>query len=136
MISSLGYGARVWQQIETNPNAGGGPIRRTPLIATPANAGNFIQRSPHKMIPDPGHIDEPQLLTQKFLPDGRLVADHAFGAPLPQRTRVALFGGAMTLLGAGLGVWLAGYGERGKGALTGGLIGLGASAIGALGGSE
>lgn len=127
-------GARAYEPIDDNPDSGGGPIRRSPLDVVRIDAGNFVQRSPHPMIPDPGRQDEPQLLTQKFLPDGRLVPDRALGAALPYRARVALYGGLFALAGAAAGAWVGGPGGRGKGAVTGGLVGLGASVLGALGG--
>lgn len=133
--TAFGYGARVFQPIERNPNEGGGPIRRSPLLVAPANAGTFVQRSPHKMIPDPGRQDEPQLLTEKFLPDGRLVADHAFGAAegvTPMR--IAIYTGAFTLAGSIAGALL--YPDaRGRGAVGGGVIGLGGALLGVIGGT-
>ena len=131
--TSFGYGARVFQPIERNPNEGGGPIRRSPLVAAPANAGTFVQRSPHKMIPDPGRQDEPQLLTEKFLPDGRLVADHAFGAAVPPM-RIAIYTGAFALAGTIAGALLH-PDARGRGAVAGGVIGLGSALFGVIGGT-
>ena len=62
-----------------NPNEGGGPIRRTPLVAAAANAGNVVYRSPNAIVPDmqPGGAFEPKLWGEKFLPDGRIVPDNA-----------------------------------------------------------
>ncbi len=134
--TAFGYGARVFQPIETDPNRGGGPIRRTPLVAVRAHAGRFVQRSPHKMIPDPGRIDEPQLLTEKFLPDGRLVPDHALGAfpPIPARTRYTLYGGVVTLALTGVGVLVGGRDHRAAGAMVGAFVGAAGSALVSLGG--
>ena len=136
--TAFGYGARVYYPIETNPNEGGGPIRRTPLVAVRADAGRFVQRSPHKMLPDPGRIDEPQLLTEKFLPDGRLVPDHAMGAfpVIPRRTRYTLYGGVVTLALTGVGVLVGGRDHRAAGGLVGAVVGAAGSAVVSVGGEE
>jgi hypothetical protein len=85
---SLGYGARVRVPLETNPNAGGGPIRRSPLLVTRSNEGmppygypSMVMRTPHAVVPDmePGGAYEPQLWRSKFLPDGRIVRAGAMG---------------------------------------------------------
>jgi hypothetical protein len=82
VYGNLGEGAGIRYPVPEdydNPNEGGGPIRRTPLTAARANAGNIIYRSPHAIVPDmePGGAFEPQLWSQKMLPDGRIVPDNA-----------------------------------------------------------
>ena len=151
----LGYGARTYYPIETNPNEGGGPIRRSPLVTTAANAGNMVYRTPHAVVPDvePGGAFEPQLWADKFLPDGRVVKASALGcgpgsppgvkgcgdlgvSEMPHRTRVALFTAASGALGGGMGAALGRRGERLQGALWGTGIGLVMGVLASLGGGD
>lgn len=137
-----------------NPNAGGGPISRTPLVAARANAGNVVYRSPNTIVLDaePGASDWSYLRNKIMLPDGRLVdadsepnppyeplpwstpLDSGLGAapaPAPATTRaVALV--ATGALGAVYGSMLTGR-PRTMGIVAGGLLGMtfGLLAIGA-----
>ena len=78
MISSsqLGAGyALVTVPPNNNPDTGGGPIRKSPLVALPAHAGNTIYRTPHLVVreAEPGANWPGDLTKMMFLPDGRLV---------------------------------------------------------------
>lgn len=141
----LGYGARVFQEITNNPNAGGGPIRRSPLLAfRTRNDGDMVWRTPHAVVPDaePGGAAEPQLWTEKFLPDGRLVPQDALGAigapeGLSYKTRVLLYVLTMGAVGAGVGAIVADRrGARMRESIVGAGIGIGLGALTALGGEN
>lgn len=104
-----------------NPNEGGGPIRRTPLVATRAHAGNMIYPSPHAIVPDaePGGGRDSWLWDKKMLPDGRIVPRGSTPnppyAPLPWST--ALEGAPPSFSRTEFLVGLGG------GAATGGVLG-------------
>lgn len=135
----LGYGARVPYPIETNPNEGGGPIRRSPLVTEIMpwpKAGNMVYRTPHAVVPDvePGGAFLPRLWKDKFLPDGRLVPMTALGGfgQAPRFAEGALLYGALAGIVAGAtAAALCGKGRRlpaiGVGVLGGALAGLGFS---------
>jgi hypothetical protein len=137
-MGAFGDGAQVFEPFETSPDSGGGPIRRTPLLAVRANAGNMVYRTPHAVVPDaePGGAYEPQLWADKFLPDGRVVPQSALGvSTIPHNTRVALFTLATAVLGAGLGAVLE-PSSRAKGALIGGGVAGLLGVLASLGGGE
>jgi hypothetical protein len=86
--------AGVFYPEETDPDVGGGPIRRSPLVTARSGDGTpphgwpqMVQRTPHQAVyePEPGGADYAWLARMKFLPDGRLVPagalGDAFGAP-------------------------------------------------------
>ncbi len=98
----LGYGSgMVREPADTDPNSGGGPIRRSPLLTTRAGDGmppngwpQMVLRTPHNVVyePEPGGAAWPGIVYKKFLPDGRLVdggalgyADFGADAPDPQK---------------------------------------------------
>lgn len=110
----LGYGARVYYPPEDNPNEGGGPIRRSPLVTTHSGDGmqphgypQMVLRTPHNVVYDtePGGAFLPELWSMKFLPDGRVVPAGALGAAggggetLAALTAIALGGAAGVALG-------------------------------------
>ncbi len=72
--TNLGAGyALVPVPPDDNPDHGGGPIRISPLVVTPAHAGNTVFRTPHAVVREgePGAV-YPGLENMMFLPDGRL----------------------------------------------------------------
>lgn len=95
-----------------NPNAGGGPISRTPLNATRAYAGNTVYRSPLAIVPDrgPGGASDWRYLHDKMmLPDGRIVPRDSIPnkpfEPTPWSTPLDMSG---ALLPEGVSPWTVG----------------------------
>lgn len=128
----FGEGAQVRYDIPlnyNNPNEGGGPIRRTPLLAVRIDAGNTIYRTPHQVVRDaePGGAYEPQLWQDKFLPDGRIVPAGALGATSELQSRIINLGvwsvGGGALLGSLYAAVQAKRGKRVRAAGFGGLFG-------------
>src|SRR6185295_5500940 len=77
---------------DNNPDHGGGPIRRSPLLTVRSGDGmppngwpQMVLRTPHQVVPDtePGGAVWPGLQYMKFLPDGRLVPANALGDAPP-----------------------------------------------------
>jgi len=128
---SLGEGAQVYYPIENNPNAGGGPIRRTPLVAERIHAVTMVRRTPHQFAWDaePGGAYEPQLWRDKFLPDGRIVRASALGViDIPELQsrfiNLAIWSvGGGALFGSLYGAVQAKRGKRVRNAGLGGLFG-------------
>lgn len=99
---NFGYGARVYQAPELDPNSENGPIRRASGALVPNNTEppRMVYRTPHAVVPDAesGAVyEDPPVWQDKFLPDGRLVPMHAlagFGAdaatPLTPEKRFAV----------------------------------------------
>jgi hypothetical protein len=85
----FGYGgAMVREPPDTNPDSGGGPIRRTVGLTTRSGEGmppngwpTMVLRTPHNVVyePEPGGAAYPGITYMKFLPDGRLVPQNALG---------------------------------------------------------
>jgi hypothetical protein len=127
----FGEGAQVRYAIPlnyNNPNEGGGPIRRTPLVAERIHAVTMVRRTPHQFAWDaePGGANEPQLWVDKFLPDGRIVQAAALGATALESRVVGLAiwslgGGAV--LGAFFGAATAPSGMKLRRAGLGSLVG-------------
>jgi hypothetical protein len=144
VTSSLGSGdALVYVPEETNPNEGGGPIRRSGLVTTRAGEGMppygpppMIWRTPHQVVPDgePGS-DEHPARGMKFLPDGRLVPVDALGDVVEKysdsATRWLDTFGALTgtVLGGLIGLLVSRPGQRWKNAGIGSVIGLGGGVV-------
>lgn len=140
---TFGYGARVPYPIETNPNEGGGPIRRTPLVSVRMKppAGNMVYRTPHAVTPDmePGGAFEPRLWNEKFLWDGRLVPKTALGQADPadatqafvqSMKHLVIWGWAgSALLGMTLGALFAKKGRRLRGLGVGAAAGFGTGVV-------
>lgn len=120
---------------DLNPDHGN-VIRRGSGKLVPAHGGNFVERTPNTLYRD-AESGEPFMYppnsTQRFLPDGRLVArdgiaeDGLFGTGLAGPFDVPLpwlmFGGGFAL-SAVAGAMLSKRGRRARGALTG--FGIGA----------
>jgi hypothetical protein len=73
---------------DNNPDHGGGPTRRSPLVVMPSGDGmppngwpQMVLRTPHQVVYDaePGGAAWPGLQYMKYLPDGRLVPANALG---------------------------------------------------------
>jgi hypothetical protein len=85
----FGYGTSMVREPEdTDPDSGGGPIRRTVGLTTRSGEGmpprgwpSMVLRTPHNVVyePEPGGAAVPGLVYMKFLPDGRLVPSGALG---------------------------------------------------------
>lgn len=86
--SGLGYGARVYQAPEMDPNSENGPIRRASgALVRVTDPPRMVQRSPHAVVREgeSGAVyNDPPVWEDKFLPDGRLVPMHALGATAAQ----------------------------------------------------
>lgn len=106
--------ATVFYPPETNPNVGGGPIRRASgaLVRSgegmpPYGTPDQVLRTPHAVVYDveAGGAVYPGLDKMMFLPDGRLVSQTAMdGAPLGANASVKVAWGVVVLgaLAAGL----------------------------------
>lgn len=118
-------------------------VMRSPYAIVPSGAGmppngnpQVVLRTPHAVVPEnePYSAWEPPLATtSKFLPDGRLVAQDALGAPGGISTANLLRGVVIGLsagLGAGVGAMTAR--KRGYGAVVGGAVGLSTGVVLAL----
>lgn len=118
-------------------------MMRSPYAIVPSGGGmppngipQVVRRTPHTVVPDaePAAAWEPPLATTaKFLPDGRLVPQDALGAFGASQTltlltimKVAVVG-LSAGLGAGAGALLSR--KRGRGAVVGGAVGLGAGTL-------
>ena len=76
LSSQLGAGYAIVPVLPNdNPDEGGGPIRRSPLLVLPAHAGNTVHRTPHNVVreAEAGAAWPGDLTKMMFLPDGRLV---------------------------------------------------------------
>lgn len=136
--SQLGSGgAMVVVPPDDNPDHGGGPIRKSPLLVARAHAGNTVYRTPNTNVreAEPG-ANWPQDLSQfMFLPDGRLVPaqpyahDMMHGAlEIPRlRAQVNLrstIGASITMvLGAGAGMAIGPKEHRVASTIAGAVIG-------------
>lgn len=104
--------ATVYYPPDNDPNHGGGPIRRSSGVTTPAYAGDVVWRTPHPPTPDAesgGAQDVPAGM--KFLPDGRLVEAGAMGGAVEGDSGLGVFGWVgllgLVVLGTAIGTVVA-----------------------------
>lgn len=130
------YDNRGWYD---QPDNGGGPIRRSPLVTMPSGEGirsqssTIVNRTPTTASPwtEPGGARVPGIDHMKFLPDGRLVRAGALGGSLggafdAEWREVWIFTGASAVGLAALGALTSYRPARGAaiGAATAAVFGL------------
>jgi hypothetical protein len=134
--------ATVRSPINNDPDTGGGPIRRSPLVVARSGDGmpphgwpQMVLRTPHGVVPDEesGGAAYPWEEKMKFLPDGRMVPagalGGALGAALTEDEKALVTYGVVggTLLGAAFGAFLSLSKWRGVG--VGSVLGAGTGLV-------